>query len=133
MGAKNFEEITYKLMDGVDHIIEEKADTFIALRKVAWGNKEEGKMDIRNWYFKDEKECPGKGVTLTDDGCNNLTHALLQEGFGETEEILFNIKERKDFIPSVTKVLKGTGEELDLDIDTVDPEEEFYEVEELFD
>ena len=47
-----------------------------------------------------------KGVSfLTDDGPHNLVDTMTKLGYGNTENILTNIKNRKDFEESLVKVI----------------------------
>lgn len=120
------DEFTYKLEEGFDHVFDEKANTFLALRKIYWNNKEEPKLDIRKWYTSsDGTEKMGKGVSfLTDEGPHELTRVLLVNGYGNTEQVLESIKDRDDFKTSLVKVLGDDSDIVD-DIDTgyYDPKE----------
>ena len=47
-----------------------------------------------------------KGVSfLTEDGPHNLVHSMTKLGFGNTETIINNIKNRDDFEDSLVKVI----------------------------
>lgn len=130
--------IKFTIKDNVDYLLDEKNNTFIALRKIAWGDTEEGKMDIRRWYNNDEGEdTPGKGVTLSNDACDELTLALLKENYGETEDVLTILKERKNFKSALNKLddikeeLYDDGLEV-IDLDSED-EEDLYDPEAILD
>ena len=100
-------DIKFEIHDNFDHIIEEKGNTFIALRKLSW-NGREPKYDIRKWYNTTDGETrPDKGVGLSEEGIDELTNILLSQGFGKTDEILEAIKDRDDFERSYDKVIKG--------------------------
>ena len=73
-----------------------------------WGDRpESASLEIRKWYnTADGGERASKGCTfLTEDGPNNLTHTLLGMGFGNTQRVLENIKDRPDFRQSLNTVL----------------------------
>lgn len=119
-------DFSYRLEEGFDHIFDEKGNTFLALRKIYWGDNETPKLDIRKWYTTPSGgERMSKGVSfITEDGPNELTRVLLNCGYGNTEQVLESIKDREDFNTSFAKVIKGTELELE-DIDTgyYDPKE----------
>lgn len=101
MGA-NFE---YHVNGEVDEVIDEKGNSVIMFRKLAWGKGEE-KLELRKWYVDIDKETPSKGVTfLTEDGPHNLTHVLIRKGFGDTEKILEELKTRDGFEDSLSNVI----------------------------
>lgn len=118
----------------LDSTIDEKGSIFIALRKVQWVKNGEdpdetkAKLDLRK-YRVDENgdEIAGKGISfLTDDGPNELAKVLVHEGYGNTKEILKELKNRDDFVDSVEHINEedtGSGEYFDMrqlleDIDT---------------
>ena len=90
---------------GINRIIEEKGNQFIRFAQIAWVGEDEEvdaskiKYDLRKYTTDAEgKEKMLKGVSfLTDDGPSELTHVLIDEGFGNTAKILDGIKVRKDF------------------------------------
>lgn len=114
--------ISYEIYDNFDFIIEEKGNTFIALRKLSW-NGREPKYDIRKWYNTADGTRADKGVGLSEEGMDELTGILLSQGFGKTEDILEAIKDRDDFEMSYNKVIKGIVYE--------DEEETFYDPREV--
>ena len=96
----------YKVGD-IDRTFDEKGNTFLALRKIAWGEGKPEKLDIRKWYMSsDGDETVGKGVSfITDEGPHELTRALVEEGYGHTEDVINGIKDRDDFMSSLVKCL----------------------------
>lgn len=92
-------DIKYTIHDEFDKVFDEKGNTFLALRKISWGEKSQPKFDLRKWYIgKDGIETVGKGFSfLTEEGPHDLTHVLLESGFGNTKKIIDNIKDRDDF------------------------------------
>lgn len=124
-------DFTYKIHDDYDYIIEESGNTFVALRKLTWGNAENPKLDLRRYYNTDEGERVHKGVSITDDGADELVKVLCDTGYGDTEEIIRGIKDREDFMPSLSKVIgKDNIPETDMEIkdsDYFDPNSIFDE------
>jgi len=105
----------------IDEVFDEKGNTFLALREVAWGSSDKFRLDIRKWITdKDGEEQVGKGVSfLTDDGPNDLTVALLKNGYGKTGDVINSIKDRDDFSKCIdsynqnNEVIEDTSEYYD--------------------
>lgn len=98
----------YFIHDDVDYIFEEKGNAFSAFRKVQWANQgsepdvEKAKYEIRKWYAREDGEMAGKGFTFsTPEGPNELIKTMIEHGFGDTKEILLELKNRDDFKESV--------------------------------
>lgn len=128
-------DFKYTIVDGIDHTIDEKGNSFIALRKMFWGDKpESAKLELRKYHNNaNGDETPSKGVSfITDDGPTNLTHVLINMGYGNTERILNGIKDREDFRPSLNKVLGKDDEFYDNTIpeDTYVPDENMFDYDE---
>ena len=95
-------------------MVDEKNNQFIRLAEIAWAGADEEvdpskiKLDIRKYTTDaDGNERMLKGCSfLTEDGPHELTHALVEEGFGNTEKILTAIKQRSDF-PDAVKSCYG--------------------------
>ena len=45
-------EFSYELDKDFDYTIDEKGNSFIALRKIKWGNSSEFRLDLRKWFNK---------------------------------------------------------------------------------
>lgn len=80
---------------GIDRIIEEKGNQFLALRQIAWGvgddepvDRDKIRLDLRKYRVDDNgKEIMSKGVSfMTDEGPSELVHVLLEEGYGNTKK-----------------------------------------------
>ena len=115
-----------------DYTIDEKGNTFIALRKIDWGNKGDYKLDLRKYYASDSGETMSKGVSfLTEDGPHELTKVLLETGYGDPEEITNTIVyKRPDILKKMCKVISSDPSLSDKDfID--DEDDNFYDPEEL--
>ena len=71
----------------------------------------------------------GKGISfMTDEGPAELINALLQEGYGETADIVRNLKDREDFRSALNSVLNPDDEfydknAKDIKADYYDPKE----------
>lgn len=92
--------ISYNVDKSFDFIIDEKpGNAFLALRKIAWGDSVEHRIELRKWFVNSEgEESPGKGATfMTEEGPHELTKVLVEQGFGHTEDILNALKTREDF------------------------------------
>lgn len=129
---------------GIDNIFDESGNRFSALRKIAWvpnrddikleDYEEKAKFEIRNWMVNDAGEVPLKGYTfMSDEGPNELTKALVHEGFGNTKDILKELRTRDDFKESVETINDSEADSTDgeyfdmrslLDDDNSDDEEE---------
>lgn len=114
-------DFNYTIVDNFDHVFDEKGNTFLALRKIQWGESTNAKLDIRKWYVNsDGVETCGKGVSfITEEGPHELTRVLCEQGYGHTEEILDSIKSREDFMPSLSRVLDN-GQMNELNIEEAD-------------
>lgn len=107
---------------GVNRVVDEKNNQFIRLAQIAWAGEDEEvdpskiKLDIRKYTTDaDGNERMLKGCSfLTEDGPHELTHALVEEGFGKTEKILSAIKNRSDF-PEAVRACYGDKVPDDID------------------
>lgn len=118
----------YNIDNDFDFTIDEKGNSFIALRKVQWGGKGEYKLDIRKWYSSSEGEdVVGKGVSfLTEEGPHELTKVLVDNGFGNTNEILHGLSKREDFNKCI-EALNNGEDILNINID----DEDYYDPSEI--
>lgn len=118
-----------------DYTIDEKGNTFIALRKIDWGNKGEYKLDLRKYYASESGETMSKGVSfLTDDGPDELTRVLVETGYGDDNELADAIiKDRPYVVARIKSELdnnKFFANRIE-NLDIVNDEDEFYDPEEL--
>lgn len=89
----------YDVNQEVDFIFDEKpGNSFLAMRKVRWGNSGEYKLELRKWFLKaDGTETPGKGFTfMSDNGPDNLAEVLVGQGYGNTKKLRDLIDSRPD-------------------------------------
>lgn len=93
-------EFSYEVDPNFDFVLEERANTFIGLRKIKWGSQSEAKLDIRKYRATEEGEMMMKGCSLSDEGANELTKILVQEGYGSDKEIYDTIIEHRPEITS---------------------------------
>ena len=89
-------EISMKIEDGFDFVLEEGANTSINLRRIGW-NGRPSKIDIRKWVYNDGTERAMKGISLSDDGANELANILVEQGFGDTKRIGRAVMKRQDY------------------------------------
>lgn len=98
-------DFSYTVDKSLDEVVDEKGNTAVMLRKLAWGDKEP-KIEIRKWFLSEQGERPSRGVTFcTEEGPGNLAKALIRNGFGKTEELIGEMKDREDFEESLAKVI----------------------------
>lgn len=108
MAFKKNGEFKYSFR-GINRIVEERGNQFIRFAQIAWKGEDEEcepseiKYDLRKYTTdSDGKERMLKGVSfLSEEGPTELTHILLEEGFGKTENIIDIIKTRQDFKDAV--------------------------------
>lgn len=89
------EEFTYEADPEVDVILEEHANTYVALRKIKWGNSKDFKIDIRKYTATESGERMLKGCSLTNDGANELVANLIKLGYGKDEDLQVAINESR--------------------------------------
>ena len=91
---------------GINELIDEgTGNSSIMLREVGW-NGRDPKLEIRKWIIDVDKETPMRGLSfITEQGPHTLTEVLAEKGFGNTEKIITNIKDREDFDDSLVKVI----------------------------
>ena len=129
--AGNF---VYSVDPNFDYTIDEKGNTFIALRKVDWGNKGDYKLDLRKYYASESGETMSKGVSfLTEEGPDELTKVLIETGYGNADEITNAIVyQRPDILGRICKIIDSDPSLMDKDLlKEFEDEEEFYDPEEL--
>lgn len=121
--ARDNKEITMEIQEGFDFIIEESGNSSLNLRKVGW-NGREPKLDLRKWSYQDGQERAMKGVTMTDDGADELTGVLVEQGYGNTKRIAKAIAKREEY----NDVMQHLD---DVEEDNNDDSEEYYDPSEL--
>lgn len=96
MAWKNDKELKMEIDKNFDHILEEGQNTSINIRKISWGERPM-KIDIRKWSYVSDKETPLKGISLSDEGADELAAVLIENGYGNTNRILEALKKREDY------------------------------------
>ena len=91
-----FFEFSYEVQEGFDFIIEESGNNSINLRKISW-NGRPYKLDLRKYSYKDGKESMLKGISISDEGANELTGVLIENGYGDTKRIIKALRTRENF------------------------------------
>ena len=115
----------YAIDKDFDHTIDEKGNTFIALRKIAWGDSDNYKLDLRKYYTTEDGERMNKGVSfLTDEGPNELARVLIDTGYGNAMDIAESIKNNR---PDIMELLASDLDKIKAESNTGD----FYDPREL--
>lgn len=74
--------------DGINSIIEEKGNTFIAVREIRWDRESDYKLDIRRYTSTEDGEIAKKGISFYDpETPTELICALLENNYGNTETV----------------------------------------------
>ena len=88
---KNNADFTYEIDPNFDFVIDEKANKFIALRKIKWGSSDEYKLDLRNYVSNEDGERMLKGCTfISEETGHELANVLIREGYGHADDIANN-------------------------------------------
>lgn len=108
------------LFDNLDAIFDERGSAFLSLRRVQWcevgvePDREKSKLEIRRWRITSEGERPDKGVAfLTEDGPHELAKTLVNLGYGDTKDLLLELKKRDNFKESVEHLFDKEEESSD--------------------
>lgn len=96
---------------------DEKGSTWGTVRKVQWikGDKEpdetKAKIEIRKFTQTSEGERMMKGYTFsTPEGPGELVIGLIDNGFGDTKEILRSVRKRDDFLEAAKTINEDKSE-----------------------
>ena len=111
-------DFKYEVKD-IDEIVDEKGNTIIKLSKISW-NGRDPKLELRKWRITEDGERADKGFAfLTNEGPNELTHALVRLGYGDTRTLVDLLMER---VPEMKEDL----DQVQLPESTVEYDEEEY-------
>ena len=94
----------------VDYTISEKGNSYIALRKVVWGDKDDdsAKYDLRKYYTNaDGTERMSKGVCFDEEAADELVRVLVDTGHGNTRELIDVLRNRNDFEESYNNTINN--------------------------
>ena len=99
--------------NGINEIISERGDMFLALREVRWSESKPFKLDLRHYKSDEEGDITLKGVSFTDDDADEIVNALIKNGFGDNDQIAETIISER---PSLARTIKSmdvseTGED----------------------
>ena len=130
MAGREFE---YSTDPDFDYTIDEKGNTFIALRKIDWGNKGDYKLDLRKYYASETGETMSKGLSfLTEDGPHELTKILIETGYGNDDEVADAILENRPYVVAkIKKEIENNPNKWDKIVAFDNDDENFYDPEEL--
>lgn len=98
--------------DGINQIISERGDMFLALREVRWSANKDYKLDLRHYRSDELGDKTLKGCSFNDDEADELTKVLLSEGFGDDYEIAGALV---SYRPNICKALFESGLLPDID------------------
>lgn len=131
-------EFKYEVNPDFDFVLEERANTYIALRKIKWGNSEEEKIDIRKYVATEEGERMMKGCSFTEEGANELTRVLVDQGYGKDKDIFDAIINNRPEITSrfINEIQNSSDKQIaehleQYPVKDEEPEEELYNLETL--
>ncbi len=125
-GEKTFEQMTCHVFKDYGITFDEKGSTWGTVRKVQWikGEKEpdesKAKVEIRKFTQTSEGERMMKGYTFsTPEGPGELVIGLINAGFGETKDILKEVRKRDNFLEAAKHINEenddnGSGESFDM-------------------
>lgn len=107
---KDNSNFTMEIDPNFDYIIEEGANTSINVRRVSWGGRP-FKIDIRKWSYNEGEERAMKGVSLTNEGADELANVLVENGFGSKKRLLKALDSREDEEEDSTNEIDDGSEE----------------------
>lgn len=93
--------------NGIDQIISEKGNWFLALREVRWSKNKDFKMDLRHYMSDEAGDQARKGCSFTYDEADDLVRVLLEEGFGDEKAIAETIMEHRPNLCGELACLEG--------------------------
>ena len=97
-------EFNLEIDPSLDVVFDEgSGNSFLAMRKLRWDENSSFKIDLRKWFTNsDGEEIAGKGFSfITEDGPNNLVNCLIDNGFGDTRDIIEKVSTRDDFVDTL--------------------------------
>lgn len=109
--AEGFTQMRCHVFKDYNLIFDEKNSTCGTLRKVQWlkdgaePDESKAKLEIRKIYNSADGEKNGKGYTFsTESGPDELVIGLIENGFGQTKDILNTIQRRDNFKEAVEAI-----------------------------
>lgn len=129
----------FEIDPNFDFVLEERGNTYTALRKIKWGDKDEFSLDIRKYYATEGGERMAKGCSLMSrDGADELVKVLISTGYGNDKQIAEAICANRDEIVAriYDKILsdsdlKGRVEDIIVNHLSDEKEEEYFDLDEV--
>lgn len=90
--------------DGINEIISERGDIFLALREVRWSESKPFKLDLRHYKSDEEGDKTLKGVSFTDDDADEIVDVLIKNGYGDNDQIAGTIVSER---PALARTIKS--------------------------
>lgn len=118
--------VYYHVFKDFEIPFDEKGSTYGSVRLAQWvkngdePDEDKAKVEIRKIYTNGGEEKTGKGYTFsTPEGPSELAEGLVKAGFGNTKNILRELRERDDFLESANTINEdfvddGSGEMFDM-------------------
>ena len=131
---------TYEIDPNYDYVLEERGNTYIALRKIRRGDRDHFNLDIRKWYATEDGERMAKGCSLmSDEGADELARVLISTGYGNEKEICNEICNNRVEIAARIYDQIQTNESLRSELEDIivnniseeDNEEEYHNLKEV--
>lgn len=128
----------YDIDPNYDFVLEERGNTYTALRKIRWGDKEDFSLDIRKYYATEDGERMAKGCSLmSKEGADELARVLVDTGYGDEKQLAKAICDNRVELAAriydsivENKDLKDTVEDIIVN-HLADEEEEYYDLNEV--
>ena len=107
-------EFSYDVDPDFNFPIDEKGNSFISLRKIQWNGRGDYRLDLRKYISTEKGEQMGKGVSfLTDEGPGELAKVLLENGYGNADDIAdVLVEKRLDILQKANKKINDEGIEI---------------------
>ena len=107
--------------EGIDEVFDERGNTVLKISEMSW-NDRAYKLELRKWVVQSDGTMqPNKGFSfLTDKGPHDLTHILLEKGYGDNQKI--------------KEIMESRGVELDIPVTEKEEKQDtqdFYDPEDL--
>lgn len=121
MAKEHDDNFQYDVLEGFDFILEESGNSSINLRKISWNGRPH-KLDIRKYAYQNGEERMMKGIGLSEEGANELTGTLVEQGYGDTARLVKAIKKRTGF--------ETAFDDIDMPVED-DSDEDYYDPKQL--
>ena len=129
---------TYEVDPNYDYVLEERGNTYTALKKIRWGDNDHFSLDIRKWYATENGERMAKGCSLmSDEGADELTRVLVSTGYGNDKDLASEIcTNRAELAARIydciqnSDILRHTVDDI-INNQLADEEEEYHDLREV--